>query len=255
MPRDLLRELIKAPAVERSNFSNGHAAKLARRCSIKQLSSIFGACQFDSADAPYWTAETMQADVYNSCVPLQKKLKLKKQPLDHKRFPAQRLPACKRALSTLQYEIQNVKALYKMIKLDSENDESGFFYQLLAAKKDSCEGGKRLFNNYLLTSGTGIDVRVTVTEAVDMMSFAWRYSQYGIYNTKLLKKNGLKFEEYAMADDQLQVTYHMSDGEITNFIVKTNDDVDNSSKNNSDGEELEELPCKFQYNEKIMNLR
>ncbi|KRY73823.1 hypothetical protein T4A_4411 [Trichinella pseudospiralis] len=182
MPRDLLRELIKAPAVERSNFSNGHAAKLARRCSIKQLSSIFGACQFDSADAPYWTAETMQADVYNSCVPLQKKLKLKKQPR------------------------------------------------------------KRLFNNYLLTSGTGIDVRVIVTEAVDMMSFAWRYSQYGIYNTKLLKKNGLKFEEYAMADDQLQVTYHMSDGEITNFIVKTNDDVDNSSKNNSDGEELEELP-------------
>ncbi|KAL1232737.1 Separin [Trichinella pseudospiralis] len=54
--------------------------------------------------------------------------------------------------------------------------------------------------------------------------------------------SGLKFEEYAMADDQLQVTYHMSDGEITNFIVKTNDDVDNSSKNNSDGEELEELP-------------
>ncbi|KRZ04677.1 Tigger transposable element-derived protein 6 [Trichinella zimbabwensis] len=50
----------------------------------------------------------------------------------------------------------------------------------------------------------------------------------------------LKFEEYAMVDDQLQVTYLMSDSEITNSIVKTNDDADNSSENNSDGEEIEE---------------
>ncbi|KRX14071.1 hypothetical protein T07_3772 [Trichinella nelsoni] len=46
----------------------------------------------------------------------------------------------------------------------------------------------------------------------------------------------LNFEEYATIDDQLQVTYHMSNSEI-NSIAKTNDDADNSHENNSDGEE------------------
>ncbi|KRZ67132.1 hypothetical protein T10_4228 [Trichinella papuae] len=41
------------------------------------------------------------------------------------------------------------------------------------------------------------------------------------------------FEECATVDDQLQVTYLISDSEITNSIAKTNDDADNSSENRS----------------------